>query len=686
MKNLYFLFLFLFSFVTLFSQENKVEKPEIMQTYGVYGNYNMNFHNADFRKLGDIPNCCPTFESGDGKGFTAGILFEQPLSETFFFGLRANYSTGDGILKHTEDVTFGVQGNRIPGKIGYTIDSKIASAGIEPLIGIKFLKNFQLFIGARVGYVTTKTFKQEEKITEPTSGVEFLDSSSIYWNRFSGDIPNANSISVAGVIGISYDIALNRKKTFLISPEVSFAYGIIDVAKGTTWKVSSARAGLAFKYRYIIFPFKPEIKPAEPPMPNLAQVQQPPPEPPAPPLDIKPALNASITAVGVEPDGNETTNFKIFKIEEFLSTNVQPLLSYIFFDENSSNMPARLSQLIGNETKKFSAGSLRNLDALETYHHVLNILALRMNQYPEAKITLTGCNSDNGPEKGNQDLSRRRAKTIADYLINVWKIDPARINITARNLPEKPSNPNSADGMEENRRVEISTTHESLLDPVVSTDTLRDVNPPTARFKSSITSEAGVKSWKITITNNGNPIQTYSGTGDIPAMKDWQITKDLTKAAEVWSSVEYQLEVVDNKGQKIVTPIASLPISTETIKKKREEKKTDKQIDRYSLILFDFNSAELTSANQKIANMIKPRIKPEATVSVYGYADRSGNPKRNEQLAKERAVSSSKAIERPDANIYPIGSSKLLYDNDSPEGRFYSRTVSITVETPINTK
>ena len=64
-----------------------------------------------------------------------------------------------------------------------------------------------------------------------------------------------------------------------------------------------------------------------------------------------------------------------------------------------------------------------------------------------------------------------------------------------------------------------------------------------------------------------------------------------------------------------------------------------------------------------------------------GYTDRTGNLEYNQKLAEQRGVSAQKSLGRDNAKVTGLGSSKLLYNNDFPEGRFYCRTVNIIVKT-----
>src|SRR3972149_217954 len=92
--------------------------------------------------------------------------------------------------------------------------------------------------------------------------------------------------------------------------------------------------------------------------------------------------------------------------------------------------------------------------------------------FPFAKITIIGCNSDLGKERANRTLSKQRADAVADYFVNVWNIRPSRIEIKYQNLPNNFSNKTREDGIEENRRVEITSNTWEILEPVIVEDTL----------------------------------------------------------------------------------------------------------------------------------------------------------------------------------------------------------------------
>ncbi len=122
-----------------------------------------------------------------------------------------------------------------------------------------------------------------------------------------------------------------------------------------------------------------------------------------------------------------------------------------------------------------------------------------------------------------------------------------------------------------------------------------------------------------------------------------------------------------------------------TIRKKRFELKDDKRIERFALILFDYDKANIKTEQMKTLNDIKSRIQDNSTVIISGFADETGDPEYNRNLAARRTSEVQSILQVPNDRliINNIGSDRLLYENNSPEGRSYCRTVTIEIETPV---
>ncbi|MGE3802475.1 MAG: OmpA family protein [Candidatus Kapaibacterium sp.] len=122
-----------------------------------------------------------------------------------------------------------------------------------------------------------------------------------------------------------------------------------------------------------------------------------------------------------------------------------------------------------------------------------------------------------------------------------------------------------------------------------------------------------------------------------------------------------------------------------------QERMPGRTIDRYTLILFNFDSPDAGALNDSILRTyVYNSIDSGAQIKITGYSDIIGLEDRNQQLSQDRAATIYEGIQLnvADSTIASIetegvGETQPLYPNDLPEGRFYNRTVQIVVETPF---
>lgn len=100
----------------------------------------------------------------------------------------------------------------------------------------------------------------------------------------------------------------------------------------------------------------------------------------------------------------------------------------------------------------FEPGSARLTNIAKA---ILDDVALRMKQEPTSTAVVIGY-TDNRENTGtNQDLDRRRAEAVRDYLVSRHGIDPSRITVEGRDAREPVGDNNTAEGRLRNRRVVI---------------------------------------------------------------------------------------------------------------------------------------------------------------------------------------------------------------------------------------
>ncbi len=689
-------------------------------SYGVWGAINLNSHSSNFKKVPECPSCSPGYEGGESAGASFGFVMDYPIYPKWMLYGKLFYSSLSAELLRTESTTVSVNGVETEGAFEHSFESTLRIIGFEPGVKYNVWEALFLNLGIETAYIFKKDYSQIERITKPTNSGTFLDANGVDTksrerNSSSGELKSANSIFCSLAFSLSYQLPISADKELFLEPELSLHYGLTNIISDALvdkWKVNRYGVGIALKY---------SPKPSPPIIDEYKKIEN---------IDTLHLISANfekdtyiqgiaksdvsisqdknirltqetisrtdtifkakvfqltgeITAIGVDSLGNEIVN-PHFQIEEFTSNRLDPLLNYIFFDENSAELPKRYKTLNQSETDKFALTSLYQDNTIELYYNLLNIVGKRMTNNPTATLKIIGCNSDNGAEKNNRDLSKRRAESIKNYLTNNWNIDAGRLIISTSNLPKKASTPhNEPIKIQENQRVELYSDDYKILEPIFIEKADRTAYPPIIRFKPIVNSEPGIKNWELKSFQNSQTKNQFvnSGYSDIPINIDWNLNNKQEMIPKFSEPLVFTITVEDRKGNKKTFENQTLPIEQITVQKKKTERQGDYEIELFNLILFDFDKSKLELNNKKIVDFILSRIKPESTIEIIGYTDESGNKEYNTKLAKDRAQSIKKALNSNAATVN-IGDA-MLYDNKYPEGRFYCRTVEVIVKTKI---
>ncbi len=387
------------------------------------------------------------------------------------------------------------------------------------------------------------------------------------------------------------------------------------------------------------------------------------------------------------PEGFAAMTPGVVNVEEITTIDSSPMLNYIYFDTGDSIIPGRYNQFSRqDETRGFSEKALRG--SLEKYHDVLNVIGSRLRRNPDARISLAGCNSNFGEEKGRTDLSRARAESVKAYLQYIWRIGPDRMEVVARNLPAVPSTNRIEEGREENQRVEILCEHPDILAPVQSTYMEVRSDAKALQLVPRIASEHGLDSWKITFLSDSGPVWTLDGKGafdeTIVLPSDVFTPERLSKLGQLKANVS----VTDMEGQTYETAAPPVKINFIRREQRRAQNLGYMVEEKYALILFDFDRADIKERNAAIVEQIVGRMKTrtEAAVNIVGHTDNIGKEDYNVKLSERRAKAVYDQIvsamgEYADHAIQysGVGPADPLYPNDFPENRALNRTVTVTL-------
>ena len=385
-------------------------------------------------------------------------------------------------------------------------------------------------------------------------------------------------------------------------------------------------------------------------------------------------------------------------IEEFAGERIHSLLNYVFFDENAAFVPLRYKNLRPKEAELFAPERLTGRETLEAYRDILNIVGARMKRQSQATLTIAGHNAGAGFEANNEELSMRRALAVQQYLSSVWKISPERLEIAPKGLPDKPSRQGDALSDQENRRVELFSSWD-ILKPVAVWDTAREASPAAVRLRPQIIDTTELIRWRLTVEYNGRALKHWEGAGahSLPRFVDWipdakYLSAQTAQEIEKSAAVECRLEATYKyRAQPVLSRAMAIPLERVSLSEKRARQKGDVAKHRYNLILFDIGSDKLSHVNERIVREIKNSavFSAGASVRIMGYTDAIGAEDVNLLLSQRRAQTVAEAlgvakesvrefIVKGRGEILP-----LLYENDTPEGRFYCRAVVVEVDSPV---
>lgn len=664
---------FLTAVVPMVAQEDGSPDPGRPITIGVAAWGTMNLHTGDFTTYDGILEC-GTFDDAQTPGWGLGYTMDLPFSNVLSLSARLYYWKGDGefITPNPTPVRIAVDEQTIvPLQTEHALQTSLDYGMIDLLARWRFTDPLYVAVGPSAGFAARAAYEQEERILSP-QGVTFLNGMPtrkiIAGNFDEQGTLNTNRVIRVGITGmIGAEIPLTRRLS--LTPEAGFTFGVTSVLSSFDWTVHAIRAGVGIAYSL-----------AGDRRPDTVLISGPDAVTPKPVLTMR-AFNRH---------GGVDMNFAEVTIAEERSSDLVPLLPYVFFEPNASSIPVRYHRLNASSARSFTEEALRD-STLGIYHDLLNIVGSRLLRHTHATITLIGCREPLDDTMSTDALSTERATAIKNYLTSTWGIAADRIAVESRILPRDVSNRAVADGRQENRRVEIETNDPRIVAPVVTRSGGITVDPDALVIAPEIQFAEGVSEWQVSITSeSGRELFTRGGVGQPDREVQWSLSEresDAIAASDASSSRLISRFTARTADGDELTAQRDIPVRrTFSSRRSSGDVVRDSLVERYSLIFFDFDAPTMSDFNSYSMDVIRNRMRTSSRVHVTGLTDRIGDDDHNLDLARRRAVKTSETIR---ARIVPEGltnegaGEKAIYNNDLPEGRMYNRTVIVEIVTPV---
>lgn len=614
--------------------------------YGVYGGANFNLFSGALHDIGtaDTNAADPTgFDAGSGLGLALGGIIEYNsgglLGGNVMLGYDNRSVTFDTKNSTASPATF---------RSNEKLEAHLAYFTVEPNVRINLgSKLLHLTIGPSFRILVAKGYDYT-----------FSDESAPNGTTHAADFANIRSFVVGGQAGVGYDIPLTSAEAntqILLTPFAQFhiTQDLLDGANTRNeFSINTIRAGLQLKFG-----------------------------------------SPSSAIIGPETAGDADFTVRAPNVvtESRRLNETFPLRNYIFFDEGSTDIPARYKRVSSGdsfredqlikpsaETGGNDPVQIRSRRQMEVYYHVMNVFGDRLVRYPNANVTLIGS------ANGDVAAGKKMAENVKTYLVNTFGIDPKRITTQGQAMPTHKSGTGSSQGEDrkmidaENYRVEIEATPAEVMQPVKITSVQDE--PIDNDIIFTIDPDDNIAFWNVEIAERGAEPQSFGPYRNttvaridskslLGAKRDGRYTSRIvvtTKNNRTLQSEEKEFRLV-----------------------RADDGEAEQTATRYS-ILFEFDESKTVQTYESfLVNTVVPAIPNGASVIIHGHTDITGDPDYNAKLSQRRSDEAQKILtaaltqqgKTVTFDTYGFGEDERRspFNNTLPEQRYYNRTVVIEV-------
>lgn len=671
--------------------------------FGISGGVNLVTQTANFSAIANIPAIGSlTYPVGTGIGIAPSVLVEFPFSfsskpehNVFGLSLRLGYATynAKSSLINNESAYDKTTDQPTNAPVEYSLEGQFGYLSFEPALTYRIAnERLVLYAGLRTGLALSATYSYSERVQDPRyvfmNGIGGQTSST--FGETTGKIPNVQALNLAPTVGIGYEIPLNSDGTVLLQPEGFWSPGLLSLVNGVDWKISGFRVGASLKYspyRTIRPEMTPEVQEKIVKLKrydsllvversqNAARLKHTDSLNKAIAVRLaelkKVGLSATFTSIkGVDESGMETA-IPALAVEEFRAVRSIPLLQAVFFDNNSTVVPTRYRRIQSASRTRYVLPDVSDLQPIEVYHHILNIVGKRLNDNPTATIELIGHKSASESE----GLDERRAQAVSDYLQDVWRIAVKRIEI--RKAANTPTSTSKGTGVESEQYVEMNSPQREIFAPLTNDFVTTSIQPPLLRFGMEVNAGAGIKQWTIEISqfinNESVTLKEFISTQAPPSMVEWNIADVQSNKPRSSQDITVQMSVTDVTNRNADAPIYTISVKLVTLEEKELRNTTDSRWEETLVpesLLFgkDLAATTLSALKNSIANA------HSLVVTTFTY-----EPDKGREAAVTRGKELSKLLGKPDATIKVESLLRPGQQTITPEEALYGKIAMVRV-------
>lgn len=360
-----------------------------------------------------------------------------------------------------------------------------------------------------------------------------------------------------------------------------------------------------------------------------------------------------------------------------------PLIPRIFFARNSALLAESRYDLLQEGQSLHAALNVREINS--AYRNLLNIIAERLRNHPEARIQIRGHSPGLPVEESPARIALQRANSVRKHLVENLQVNAQQVSVALGEPELSEGQSHDPQRLEELQRAEVFVDprfEEILLAPIMSFKREIDVIPGICRFVvSAVAPGAGLAGWSLALLSEQDTVDVISGRGPVADTLTWDWRFDPNRQTSFWRELRYTLRVYDQLGQVFDTPAHIIT--------GRQAKLEKLLIEKIPIILFGFDDDRLDLASPRLRKKLqqiaaKLKAEPAATCTLYGHTDEIGEEEHNAQLSIRRANNVLAelvrlGVERARLSSMGYGERRPLADNRLPEGRMLNRRVEVHI-------